>query len=100
MKWIAAIGFAMASGVTLAAQPIEIPVEVTTVKMEGSGPYRWEVSRSTPHDKAITLIAENEKAGGVCHEIADAQIVVCLFTKNSTVGIDWEAMSKDLLKDA
>ncbi|HDS1721474.1 hypothetical protein NPS53_08195 [Pseudomonas putida] len=78
------------------AEQVDIPVEVSSVEVDQAHTPRWEVARDVPHDKAAGAIAAGKKAGGMCHELAEERMVVCVFTASRSVGIDWDKLHKEM----
>lgn len=96
MKLILAVGLTLGTGFAQAAKQVDIPVEVIAVQVEQNQQPRWEESRNIPHDKAVSLIAAGEKAGGACHELTAQSTVVCFFQGSRSAGIDWKKLSTEL----
>ncbi|MGF6282307.1 hypothetical protein ABH908_000209 [Pseudomonas frederiksbergensis] len=96
MKLKGVIALVLVSGFAQGAQRIDIPVEVTTVKIDQPTPERWEEFQGVHQDKAAGLIADGQNAGGACHELSAKGTVVCYFPPNvpRTVGIDWEKVKE------
>ncbi|MHC5194889.1 hypothetical protein ACYSUW_14140 [Pseudomonas frederiksbergensis] len=96
MKFKIVMALALVSGFAQAAQKVDIPVEVSTVKIDQPTPARWEEFQGVHPDKAAGLIAAGQKVGGACHELSAKGTVVCYFPPNvpRTVGIDWEKVKE------
>lgn len=91
MKLKIVIALALVSGFAQAAEQIDIPVKVSTIKAAAVTDPRWEEFLGVQHDESADLIAAGQRAGGACHELSTKGTVVCYFPESlpKQVGIDW-----------